>query len=250
MSLAEESFKRALQLEPARRRHDAQLRLLPCQQQRYPESNAPFSPGAGGSRSYRRRCARTQLLTQGVCPAHAGRAGRGGNGAGESLRASTRPARSPPPTWPRCSYRARRLRAGALLHPARQCPADRSRTHRPLWLAARHRATSSATRQHHCHFGRSTAQPLSRIAGGGGLRTRAHSMSDERAPRRRRARRPRASAAARRARSSASHYRRARRRRDQASRRRSFEPLESDRFVTRCPTRPSPARWRRPSAGH
>ena len=68
--LAEESFKRALQINPRDADTMHNYGYFLCQQRRYPESNAMFAQALGVPRYA--GAARTQL-TQGVCLAYAGR---------------------------------------------------------------------------------------------------------------------------------------------------------------------------------
>ena len=130
--LAEESFKRALQLNPrdADTMHNYGYYL--CQQKRYPRVERAVRAGAGGAALCRRR---PHPADQGVCLAYAGQLRRGRGGAGAGLRArSDQPVHLDQPG--RGAVPPRRLRAGPLLHPARQrLAAGLERA--DLWLAAR-----------------------------------------------------------------------------------------------------------------
>ena len=103
-----------------------------CQQKRYAESNAMFSQALAVPQY--RGVART-LLAQGVCQAVRRPARRLGSLAVARLR-----ARPEQPVHRDQSRRgalpARRIRAGALLHPPRQRQADVANA-QTLWLAAR-----------------------------------------------------------------------------------------------------------------
>ena len=90
--------------QPARRRHDAQLRLVPVPAEALRRSRTRCSRQALAVPQLPRRAA--TLLAQGVCQAHAGQLAEAEARAGACLRARSDQPGHRRPTWPRCSIGA------------------------------------------------------------------------------------------------------------------------------------------------
>ena len=108
MRQAEDSFRRAVALNPRDANVQHNYGWLLCQQGRYDESQRAFDV-AMANPLYAGR-AKT-LMAQGLCQARAGRHGRGRAQPGALLRAGRRQSRSPATTWRPCC-------TGAAISPA------------------------------------------------------------------------------------------------------------------------------------
>ena len=118
-ALAEESFRRALQLSPSDAAVMHNYGWYLCMQKRYGEASAQFQQAL--AQPQYRDVTRT-LLAQGVCEARAGQLAE----AERTLQRAYRPRRVEPGGGAQSvggAVPARRVRAGALLHPSRQCVA-------------------------------------------------------------------------------------------------------------------------------
>ena len=242
-ALAEESFRRALQLNPRDADAHAQLRLVPV----------PAEALRRGRRAVRRRRwparstadAPRTLLAQGVCQARAGQLAEAERTLARVLRARRRPTRSTGVQPGRGAVPARRAASGRASTSGASTTAGAGQ--RADAVAGRaHRAPPGQPARACDELGEQLRDALPAVARGGGVRTRAASMSEapDQAPPAPPARVHAPAALLRQARAGAGPaHRRAGRRRSRcrrASSRRS-RPTAS----TSCPTRPSPARWRR-----
>ena len=241
--LAEESFRRALQLNPRDADTMHNYGWFLCQQKRYAEANAQFDQALAAPQY--RDAART--------PADAGRvpgarrpAGRGRSAACCAPTSSTRPIRSTAVNLSEVLYRRGDYeRARFYIRRVNSRPTSPARR-RCGWRRASssklgNRAGAQRARPTSC----ATAFPQSREAGR--VRAGAASMSEATAAASRPARRPARARCCAQAREAPGPAHRGAGRGDQGARRASSS-CSRPTASTSCPTPPSRARWRRPCA--
>ena len=214
-----------------------------CQQKRYRRGERAVRAGAGACRSTRDAAA--HAADAGRLPGARRPAGRGRSARWSRPTSSTRPTRSPAINLAEVLYRRGDYERARFY--IRRVNASRSVSNaQTLWLAARieHKL---GNRPGVAELRPPAARPLPAVARGGGLRARRRSMSDEAgaaAPASRRRSAPGGCCARRARRRACTSPRWPRRSRCRRASSRRWRPTAS----TSCPTPPSRARWRRPSA--